>query len=221
MGHRSRIQDLENPGMEKEPTAGIILAAGMSTRFGSLKPLFKIGENNILTMVIDASLESKLDEVVLVLGYRADTIMEAIGEKLRHTKLKTVINPYYTDGMSVSIQRGLKEIKDEFPSIMIILGDHPLLKPGIIDLLVNRYRSSDKSICLPVYKGVRGHPVCFSEEFYPALMAIRGDIGARDIIRENPGEILEVELDDSDPFLGVDDNEDITELASKLKNRGA
>jgi len=212
---------MENSGMEKEPTAGIILAAGMSTRFGSLKPLFKIGKNNILAMVVDASLGSRLDEVVLVLGYRADIIMPAIGENLRRTKLKTVINPCYTDGMSLSIQRGLKEIKDEFPSIMIILGDHPLLKPGIIDLLLNRFRSSDKSICLPVYKGIRGHPVCFSGVFYPALMTIRGDIGARDIIRENPGEVLEVELDDSDPFFSVDDNEDIAELASRLKKRGA
>jgi molybdenum cofactor cytidylyltransferase len=207
--------------MEKEPTAGIILAAGMSSRFGSLKPLFKIGEKTILTMVTNASLESKLDEVVLVLGYRADIIMEAIGKRLRHTRLKTVINPYYTDGMSVSIQRGLKEIKDQFPSIMIILGDHPLLKPGIIDLLLNKFRSSDKSICLPAYKGVRGHPVCFSKVFYPALMAMRGDIGARDIIRENPGQVLEVELDDSDPFFSVDNNEDIAELASRLKKKGA
>jgi molybdenum cofactor cytidylyltransferase len=207
--------------MEKEPTAGIILAAGMSSRFGSLKPLFKMGEKSILTMVIEASLESKLDEVVLVLGYRADTIMETMGENLRHARLKTVINPYYTDGMSVSIQWGLKEIKDQFPSIMIILGDHPLLKPGIIDLLLNRFRSSDKSICLPVYKGIRGHPVCFSEAFYPALMAMRGDIGARDIIRENPTQVLEVEIDDSDPFFSVDNNDDIAELASKLKNRRA
>jgi molybdenum cofactor cytidylyltransferase len=207
--------------MEKEPTAGIILAAGMSSRFGSLKPLFKMGEKSILTMVIEASLESKLDEVVLVLGYRADTIMETMGENLRHARLKTVINPYYTDGMSVSIQWGLKEIKDQFPSIMIILGDHPLLKPGIIDLLLNRFSSSDKSICLPVYKGIRGHPVCFSEVFYPALMAMRGDIGARDIIRENPTQVLEVEIDDSDPFFSVDNNDDIAELASKLKNRRA
>ncbi len=205
--------------MEKEPTAGIILAAGMSTRFVSLKPLFKIGDSNILTMVIDASLQSKLDEVVLVLGYRADAIMEAIGEKFRYTRIRTLINPHYADGISVSIQRGLNEIKDEFPSVMIMLGDHPLLKPRIIDLLLDRFRSSDKSICLPVYKGLRGHPVCFGNIFYPSLMAIKGDMGARDTIRENPGEVLEVEIDDPDPFFGVDNNEDIAKLMSKIKNR--
>lgn len=203
--------------MDMEPTAGIILAAGMSTRFDSLKQLFKIGETTILSMIVDATLESDLERIVLVLGHQSDNIMKAIGNRLDNPKLKVIINPRYKEGMSGSLQRGLEEIKNDFPSIMIILGDQPLLDTSTINLLLHRFRSSDRDICVPIYKGNRGQPVCISNRFYSDIMEITGDIGARHIIEKNPEHIMTVEVDNPDCFFDVDKNDDVEKLLSKFK----
>jgi len=207
--------------MDKRPTAGIILAAGMSVRFGSLKHLLKVGKTTILSMVIDAAVKSDLDRIVLVLGYKSDKIITSIGNHLQVSKLRMVINPRYQEGMSGSIQCALAEIKDEFPSIMIILGDHPLLDTATINMLLDRFRSSDKAICVPAYKGTKGLPVCFGKRFYADIMDITGDIGARDIIQKNPEHVLTVEIDNPDCFFDVDNNGDWSELLSRFEKMKA
>jgi molybdenum cofactor cytidylyltransferase len=210
---------MEYPGMDKMPTAGIVLAAGMSARFGPLKPLFKVGNGTILSMVIDAAVKSELDRIILVLGYRSGEIIADIGHHLHDPRLRTVINPRYLDGMSSSIQRGLLEIMDEFLSVMIIMGDHPLLDNDTINTLLDRFRASDRDICVPVYKGTRGLPVCFGKRFFPDIMDITGDIGAREIIQKNPEHVLTVELENADCFLDVDNKSDVATLLSRFEKK--
>jgi len=208
---------MEYPGKDKRPTAGIILAAGMSARFGSLKPLFKVGNGTILSMVINAAVKSDLDRIVLVLGYRSDEIIASIGHHLHDPRLRTVINPRYRDGMSSSIQRGLAEIMDEFPSVMIIMGDHPLVDSATINTLLDQFRASDKDICVPAHKGTRGLPVCFGKRFFADIMKITGDIGAKEIIQKIPEHVLTVEIDNPDCFLDVDDISDMAALLSRFQ----
>jgi molybdenum cofactor cytidylyltransferase len=210
-------QDMEYPGKDKSPTAGIVLAAGMSARFGPLKPLFKVGNGTILSMVIDAAVKSDLDRIVLVLGYQSDEIIADIGHQLHDPRLRTVINPRYRDGMSSSIQRGLLEIMDEFQSVMIIMGDHPLLDSDTINILLDRFRTSDRDICVPVCRGTRGLPVCFGKRFFPDIMDITGDIGAREIIQKKPEHVLTVELENPDCFLDVDNKSDVAALLSSFQ----
>ncbi len=210
---------MEYPGKDKSPTAGIILAAGTSVRFGSFKPLFKVGNGTILSMVIDAAVKSDLDRIVLVLGYKSGEINANISHYLHDSRLRTVINPLYRDGMSSSIQRGLLEIMDEFLSVMIIMGDHPLLDSDTINMLLDRFKASGRDICVPVYKGTIGLPVCFGKRFYSDIMGITGDIGAREIIQKNPEHVLTVELENPDCFLDVDNKGDVATLLSRFEKK--
>lgn len=198
--------------MDKRPTAGIILAAGMSTRFGRLKQLLEIGDSNILSMVVDTAVKSDLDRVVLVLGHQVDTIKKSLGEKLKNSRLITTMNPHYKEGMSTSLQHGLMEIKDEFPSIMVLMGDQPLLGHEVINLMLRRFRSSDKDICVPVYNGIRKLPVCFTKRFYNDIFLINGDMGAREVILYNPKDVLTVEIEDSNHFMDIDEEADLEKL---------
>jgi molybdenum cofactor cytidylyltransferase len=191
----------------------------MSARFGSLKPLFKVGNGTILSMVINAAVKSDLDRIVLVLGYRSDEIIAGIGHHLHDPRLRTVINPRYRDGMSSSIQRGLNEIMDEFPSVMIIMGDHPILDSATINMLLDRFRTSDKNICVPAYKGTRDLPVCFGKSFFSDIMDLTGDIGAREIIQKNSEHVLTVEIENPDCFLDVDTKSDLAALLSRFQKK--
>ena len=203
--------------MDKRPTAGIILAAGMSTRFGRLKQLLEIGDSTILSMVVDAAVKSDLDKVVLVLGHQADVIKKSLGNRLRNSGIKTVINPHYQEGMSTSLGCGLMEIKSEFPSMMILMGDQPLLSHEVINLVLWTFRSSDRDICVPVYNGERGLPVCFTKRFYNDILAVKGDVGAREVILNNPTAVLTVEMEDSTPLADIDKEADLEKLKSLFK----
>jgi len=205
--------------MYKRPTAGIILAAGMSTRFGRLKQLLEIGGSTILSMVIDATLRSDLDKVVLVLGHEADVITASLGERLLNTRILTAVNHRYREGMSTSLQRGLMEIRDEFPSIMVLMGDQPLLGHEVINLVLEKFRSTDKDICVPVYRGTRGLPICFTERFYNDIHAVKGDRGAREVIKNNPSDVCNIEMEDPDPFMDIDEEADLERLKSLIKER--
>ena len=205
--------------MEKRPTAGIILAAGMSSRFGRLKQLLEIGDSTILSMVIDAALESELDSVVLVLGHEADAIKASLGDKLLNNRIITASNPCYQEGMSTSLKRGLMEIKDESPSIMVMMGDQPLLSHEVINLVLRSFRSSDKDICVPVYKGKRGLPVCFTKKYYRDILDVKGDMGAREIIRDNPVDVNSIDVKDLESSLDIDDESDFERLKLLVKNQ--
>jgi molybdenum cofactor cytidylyltransferase len=205
--------------MDKRPTAGIILAAGMSTRFGRLKQLLRIGDSFILSMVMDAALRSDLDKVVLVLGHRADEIMAAIIDRPADPRLTMVINPLFREGMSTSLKRGLMEIKGEFPSIMVLMGDQPLLNHEVINQMLEAFRGSDKDICVPVFGGKRGLPVCLAGRFYNDIMKVTGDMGARDIIRRNPSDVLEKEISDPASLMDVDEEPDMERIKSLIGMR--
>jgi molybdenum cofactor cytidylyltransferase len=196
----------------KKQTAGIILAAGMSLRFGQPKQLLKLADKNLLEWVLDAALASRLAKVVLVLGHAHQKILQTLGAKASLPRLQIVINPHYRQGQSRSLQAGLSIVHKAFDSVMFLLGDQPLLQAGSIDHLLESFWNSEKDICVPVCHGKRGNPTIFSRALYFKLMAIEGDIGARDIILENSSEILAVEVDDPPGFIDIDSQEDLAKL---------
>lgn len=203
-------------GMRNQPTAGIVLAAGMSTRLGHPKHLIKLGGKTLLARVIAAALESELSEVVLVLGHEAGRVLAALGSLGCHERLRTVVNEGYEDGMAGSLQAGLLPVKEHFPAVMFLLGDQPLIDAGAINLLLRRFWSADKDICVPVQGERRGNPVCFSRHFYEQILGIQGDTGAREIIRKHPEDVLLVEIDSPFFFLDIDRAEDLERLLSLL-----
>ena len=202
--------------MGKGPTAGVILAAGMSRRLGRTKQLLPLQNKCLLQWVVEAALGSKLARVVLILGHEAQAIAEAMGEHLRHPRLDMVINERYIEGMGQSLRAGLLAVKDRFPSAMFLLGDQPLMDSGTIDLLLERFWDSGKEICVLVHKGMRRNPAIFGQRFYAQLLAIEGDQGARHLIEANPDDVLCVEVQNPLLFADVDTEEDLKELAALL-----
>jgi molybdenum cofactor cytidylyltransferase len=196
----------------QKQTAGVILAAGMSKRFGRPKQLAKIGNKYLVEWVLDSALSSRLTQVVLVLGHEHPKIIQALGSKINHPRLQVAINNHYQQGQSGSLRVGLSNIQKNFDSVMFMLGDQPKLRPGTIDFLLESFWKSEKSICVPVCSGIRGNPTIFSRAVYASLMAIEGDIGAREIIRTNQDHILYVELDDAQSFIDVDSPQDLENL---------
>jgi molybdenum cofactor cytidylyltransferase len=196
----------------QKQTAGIILAGGSSTRLGRPKQILKLKGKYLLEYVLNAALESELNHVVLVLGHDHQNILQALGACTLHERLQVVINHRYLEGQSRSLQAGLLKIRQTFPSVMFLLGDQPLLDSNTIDHMLDRFRYSGKDICVPVCKGKRGNPTIFNRVLYDQLLAIEGDIGARNIIRANPERVLYLEMNDPLCFFDIDSQKDLTNL---------
>ena len=199
----------------KKPTAGIILAAGISKRFGTSKQLIKLREGYMIEYVIRASLASDLNKVYVILGHHRKEILKALSENNENfpsNQLEFLINPQYRQGMSSSISAGLTSIKNTFGSVMFLLGDQPLVDSGLINLMLKQYYCSNKEICVPAYKGKRGNPTIFSSEYFSHLENVKGDSGGKDIIMDHPDDILTIETDSPACVYDIDTIGDLEEL---------
>ena len=199
--------------MSSKPlTAGIILAAGASVRFGQLKQLIKLRGKYLVEWVLDAALKSRLDMVVLVLGHEYQSILKALGDKARHPHLKIVINHRYREGQSSSLKAGLKSVRKAFSSVMYLLGDQPMINSNTINYLLGQVRESEKDICAPVFEGQQGNPTVFKRPIYEDIMMIDGDIGARNIIGKEADRVLYAKIKDPLCFFDIDSQEDLKKL---------
>jgi molybdenum cofactor cytidylyltransferase len=202
--------------IQEIPTAGIILAAGASKRFGQPKQLLRLKGKYLLEWVLDAALNSKLNRLVLVLGDSHQKIMQALDQKLQHSKIQIAINPEFKQGQSTSIRAGLSIVKDHFAAVMFLLADQPMLNSTTINTLLESFWSADKDICVPVCKGSRKNPTLFSRHFYRQLMRVEGDHGGRQLIDANRHQVLEIEMDDPLCFFDVDTQKDLEQIKTLM-----
>ena len=206
-----------------EKVAGLLLAAGASSRMGRPKQLMPVSGSGLLDIVLEEALRSDLDLVNLVLGHQADKIKKALRTDLRHPKLKITINTQYRDGISTSIRSGLLEVEVAYDHVMIILADMPRLTSNLINLLLHRYLESSFSLGALQTSTKRSHPVILGRQFYPALRQLRGDLGARDLFFAHTDQVLLVEtgadFDDRD-IDTMDDYLDLIEETAKKSDDG-
>jgi molybdenum cofactor cytidylyltransferase len=201
----------------KTPTAGIILAAGESKRFKEPKQLHRLGGRFLIEWVLQAALESSLDRVVLVLGCEQGRIRRSLLKWTTHPKCAVHENPDYRNGLSSSLKVGVASIEHDFPSVMFLLGDQPMVNAALIDLLLRQFAQSEKSICVPAHRGTRGNPTLFGKPHYPAILNLTGDTGARGLITAHPNQVLTVEVPDPLVFLDIDRRQDAEKIAVFLK----
>ena len=203
----------------KKPTAGIILAAGMSTRLVQSKQLLYLKGKYLLEWVLDACVGSELDKTFLVLGHQHQTIVQTLDQQLQHPDIEVVVNSNYREGQSQSLRAGLQAAGNAYASVMFLLGDQPMVDSGMINFLLNRFWNSRKDICIPINRGKRRNPVIFNKNWYDRLLEIKGDVGARKIIAANAQHLLAVEVENSMYFHDIDTEQDYKHLLNLIDIR--
>lgn len=191
---------------------GIILSAGESTRMGTLKQLLPWGEKNILQQVLDNTSASRLEEILLILGYRAENITERINLS---SKTHILINHEYKKGMSSSVKCGIENAPADAEAFMLLLGDQPFISVNIIDKLISYYHTVRHGIIIPVYDGRRGHPVIFDTQYKNELLLI-SDQGAKEVVNKHASDIYEVPVDSSNILVDIDTPPEYEEARNKF-----
>lgn len=193
--------------------SGILLAAGESRRMGSLKPLLPYGRSTIIEEVAQTLLESKLDEVRVVLGHRQDEIARALTGKALHL----VVNYHYQEGMLSSIQCGISSLSSDVEAVLIALVDQPFISQTTINLLIERYKSQGKGMVVPTYKGKRGHPIIISMKYREEILALDKEKGLRQLMSAHPDDILEIESETELILQDLDYQEDYLKELERLR----
>ncbi|MGD2126261.1 MAG: nucleotidyltransferase family protein [Desulfobacteraceae bacterium] len=188
--------------------AGLLLAAGASTRMGKPKQLLRAGGVSLLDRVLEQTLNSELNRVILVLGFKAQEIAQALKTDRHHPKLKIIENRDYADGISSSIIAGLSAVEKDHDHVMIILADMPHISSKLIDRLLHEYLESHSPLGGVKVKDRRSHPVVISRRFYPDLHRLRGDTGARHLFLKHPDQICLVEPEEGYEDTDIDTMED-------------
>ena len=112
----------------------------------------------MVEQTIDNLLDSAVNEIIVVLGHRAEEVIKIIAAK----PVKLAINPDYEQGMSTSIIAGLNLIDNQAQAVMLALGDQPFIDCQTINRLIEEFYNHDKGIAIPTYQGRRGHPIIFT-----------------------------------------------------------
>ena len=193
---------------EDSRVGAVILAAGMSSRMGKVKQLLRLGERMLLEQVLDNVRGSRVNEVVLVLGYAAEAIMECVPRK----NVKIVINEAYREGMGTSLRAGLSALPSQIDAALIVFADQPMVRPATLNLLMHQYRESNGQIIVPMYKGFRGNPVLLDRSVFPEVMALQGDVDCRAIFGNHLDGIVKVPVMDVGVLLDLDSQADIERL---------
>ncbi|GLI39357.1 molybdenum cofactor cytidylyltransferase [Geobacter hydrogenophilus] len=195
--------------MEARPrVAGIVLAAGRSTRMGRPKQILPFRGRTVLECVVDNALTSGLHRVVVVLGHEAEAVMPLLG----HRRVTTVVNPVYREGQSSSLKAGLGALTAETDAALFLLGDQPLVTPDTINLVIAAFADSPSPIVIPTFEGHRGNPVLFGRETFPRIEALSGDHGARGLFREYGDDIRSIDVQTPAIHFDLDTEEDYLRL---------
>jgi len=192
------------PGSERRggSVAGVVLAAGRSTRFGGAVPkqLHQIHGETLVCRTARVALASRLDRVVVVAGHRATEV----GAAVAGLALEVVVNRNFASGQSTSVAAGLARVGTEAEAIVFIPCDLPNLDAATIDRLLAVYADSAGLIVVPTVAGQRRAPVLIDRALFDEVRRITGDRGARQLFSQHEADLVEVEFESARPFDDLD-----------------
>ncbi len=188
----------------------VLLAAGSGSRFGGAKllaPLPRDSHGVVAGTPIGVAsalhLAAAVPEVVAVVR-TGDT---ALTQVLRDARVRVVGCAQAHEGMGASLACGIAAARDA-DAWIVALADMPWCAPTTIAAVVEALQRGAQLVA-PVLRGRRGHPVGFAAQFGPALLALRGDEGARTVLRDHQDGMLLIEVDDPGALGDVDRKEDL------------
>lgn len=196
--------------------AGLILAAGHSSRMGELKALLPFGADNVIVNEIKCLMEADISDIYIVVGYQADQIRSALNDY----PVKFILNERYDDGMFSSIKAGLKAIEGfSFDGFFLIPVDFPLIRPFTLLRLMNEFENGTGSIIYPSYQFKKGHPPLISSKYIDAILNYDGDGGLKGSLMQFNDEAVYVLNGNDTILIDIDTKQEYQEALSYGKKR--
>jgi molybdenum cofactor cytidylyltransferase len=166
------------------PVAGIVLAAGPSTRMGENKLLLRLEGETVLARAVRCATAAGLDPVIVVLGHEA----ARVAAHLEGLPCRTVVNPDYALGMNSSARAGIAAVPPAARAAVVLLADMPFVTDRMLAAVVERYRESDAPLVLSEYGGVQAPPTLYDRSLFAELGSPEGEGCGKRVVRRHRGE---------------------------------
>ncbi len=167
------------------PVAGVLLAAGTSSRMGSNKLLFELEGESLLRRAARRALAGGLTPLLVVLGHEA----ERAERELYGLPCRVVVNPDYERGITSSLQSGVAALPPEVRAVVVMLADMPFVTPEMVAALVARYRTSTAPLVISDYEGVNAPPMLYDRALFGELLAMPEGSGCgRKVVKHHRAE---------------------------------
>lgn len=159
--------------------AGVVLAAGYSSRMGAFKPLLPLGPRSVLETAVRALTGAGVADVVVVSGHEAERLRPELGR----LGVAEAHNPGFARGMYSSVQAGVAALRRGVEAFFLLPCDVPLAGAETVRLLAEaRGAAGDPDVCYPVHGGRRGHPPLISARLIPEILAGEPEGGLRALL---------------------------------------
>ena len=206
------------PPREVFMISAVVLAAGESKRMGKKKEVLPVSGEPMVRSVVTKLLDSrKIDEVIVVLGHRADDVGAALAG-VTDERIELVGNMRYAEGMGTSLGHGVSSCSWGTDAFLIVLADAPFFRTEDVNALIDAH-AGGASIVVPVHAGRRGHPVLIDGSYRDKLGALSGDAGARHVLEKAGEAVSELEIEDDGFLIDVDEPEDYEAVRNGIGSR--
>jgi molybdenum cofactor cytidylyltransferase len=195
--------------------AAVVLAAGRSTRMrGPNKLLAEIARRPLVRIVAEEALASHADPVIVVAGHQRAEVEKA----LAGLRVRIVHNPDFADGLGTSLRAGIAAVPADSDAAIVCLGDMPRVDTTLMNRLIAAFDPDRGALAVvPTFEGKRGNPVLWSRRFFPDLMAIEGDVGARHLIGRYSEAVAEVPVEGKAALIDVDTPEALSGVKAEME----
>jgi molybdenum cofactor cytidylyltransferase len=190
-------------------TGIIILAAGASSRMGRPKQLLIYQQQTLLQRAIKAAVAVPNACVIVVVGANQSLIMPDVD----NSSVIVEYNPDWQQGMASSVRVGVEKLIANRPTVqdaLLMLCDQPFVDAALLQELINAKQANDGFIVASAYQNTVGAPVLFDQKYFPELLELRGQEGAKKLLNKYKEHIISI------PFEGgaidIDTPEDYERL---------
>jgi len=174
----------------------IVLAAGQATRFGDTKQLALQEGLPLVAHAVRCAHQAGCARVLVVVGHDGRRVGLAAG---RGGAVDVVPNPRYREGQSTSVKAGIAAARSGQEQVaVVLLADQPGIAPSVVTRVVEAVAQPPGVAARARYQDGVGHPVAFARAFWPRLLQLTGDQGARELLTTVP--VVEVEMPGAAPL---------------------
>jgi molybdenum cofactor cytidylyltransferase len=180
---------------EPEPfVAGLVLAAGGSTRLGRPKQLLPFGPATLLDHTLSTARQCRFEQLLVAIGGSADEVRSRVDL----SGAEIVVNEGFGAGCSSSIGAAMHALDDRVDVLVLLLGDQPGVTCDTVAELLAGREAAELAVCR--YDDGLGHPFCFARSLFPTLAELHGDKAVWKLVAAGGDAVARVHVDGPVPI---------------------
>jgi len=195
----------------RDSVAGVVLAAGTSSRMGRNKLLLEVAGQSVIRRAVSTALEAGLDPVLVVLGHESD---RALAE-LEGLRCEVVLNPAFQEGIHSSVRTGIAAVPESCAAAMVLLADMLLVEAEMIRTLMQRYRDGRAPLVVSDYEGIDAPPILYDRRLFPELRVLEGEGCGKRVVKRHTAEAVRIRWP-SRALTDLDRPEDVERVRGEL-----